>query len=193
MSRIRLYCCPRPALRLRLEAARPPSAVRGIHGMRVADQILKQYKVPGLLVGGLAKELWRGSTNPAVFSRHKDVDVLVLTCGCGRHPEQWEAGVDWWISHKFAERPTNGSDAGLVWMAAKRRTVRLSPGLYICPLELLKSSIRQERQFFADEFMVRGGRFKTLAVSEFPILPLEYLRVRWGDGHSGIAIHCRQR
>ncbi len=186
-----MSCSLRLEQRLELCAPTPFEAVRGIEGLRVADKALKKYKVMGMLVGGLAREAWRGSSDPADFSKHKDVDVLVLARGCGKHPEQWEDGVDWWISHKVAERPTNGSSVGLIWRVSLKRHAEVAPGLYLCPLELLEDSIRQEERMFGDEFVVYGGKFTTVALNEFPVLSAQYFRVKWACDNDDVASHCK--
>lgn len=184
-----------PCLRLQLRqtielAPTPPEAICGIDGMMVADEVLKKYKVAGMLVGGIAKEAWSGSSKPSDFSKHKDVDVLVLSRDCDKHPNQWEAGIDWWIRHKATERPTNGSDVGLVWRISFRRHVKVSPGLYLCPLELLKNSIRQERRVFGNEFR-HNKKLGAIRFNKFPILSTEFFRVKWGDDCEDVADHCK--
>jgi len=186
-----MRCSLRLEQRLELRAPTPPEAVRGIEGLKVADEVLKKYKVTGMLVGGLAKEAWRGSSDPADFSKHKDVDVLVLARGCGKHPGQWEDGVDWWISHKAAERPTNGTSVGLVWRVSLKRNVEIAPGLYVCPLELLEGSIKQEKRTLGNEFVVHGDKFSAVALNKFPVLSAQYLRVKWGDDGDDVASHCK--
>jgi len=182
--------CLRLEQRLELQAPIPQDAVRGIEGMKVADRVLKKYKVAGMLVGGLAKEAWHGATDPSRFSKHKDVDVLVLARGCGKHPKQGEAGVDWWISHKIAERPTNGF-VGLIWNASLAKQTEVTPGLYLCPLEFLESSIRQERRVFGKDFIVHNSRFSTVSINEFPVLPMQFIRAKFSDDNDDISRRCK--
>lgn len=206
MMRMCLSCEPRFEQRLeqRLEfrVPTPPKAVRGIEGMRVADAVLKKYETPGILIGGLAKEAWRGSLDPATFSKHKDVDILVLAFVCDKHPEHWEAAIDWWISHKASERPTNGSSVGLIWRVSLRGEI--APGLYLCPLEVLRESIERERRIFGDSHKVCGGRFFNFLdvrrygidldlypASEFPVMPLHLVDVQWSDDSDDIASYCK--
>lgn len=189
---MQMCCIQRQERRRKLRAPIPPEAVRGIEGLKVADEVLKRYKVAGVLIGGLAKEAWRGSSDPAKFSKHKDVDVLVLARGCGRHPMQWEKGVDWWVNHRVAERPTNGAFVGLIWrVSLKKRNSEVTPGLYICPREFLEESIRQERRVFGDKFVVCGCKFSTVSINRFPVLSTKFFGVKWGDKGDDIAWHCK--
>lgn len=178
--------------RLELRAPIPPDAVRGLEGMRVADQMLKKYAAVGLLIGGLAKEAWRGSSTPANFSRHKDVDVMVLQEECERHPQQWEAGVDWWISHRPDERFTNGTGIGLIWSVTLGRQAEPASGLYLPSLTLLRNAIRRERVILGKEFIIRGNVFSTVKIGGFPILSAENIgSVWWGSDDAKIASHCK--
>lgn len=136
-----------------LRAPIPPKALRGIEGMKEADSILKGYGVAGLLIGGLAKAILSGVTDPDELRKHKDVDVLIsYQIECAKHPRQWEGGIDWWVSHSESERPTNGK-AHLLANIGYCVSPRSGPGLYICsPGALYKLCCLEER--------VLGGKFE---------------------------------
>jgi hypothetical protein len=171
----------------------PHDAVQGIKGMIIADRILRKYNAVGMLIGGLAKEVWSGTYNPNQLLKHKDVDVLVLAQRCGKHPKQEEGGVDWWISHRSTERPTNGH-TGLIWTVLFKMSVeknKINPGLYICPLELLEAIIKHERRVFGDQSVVHNKRFSAVGIDEFPVLPLKFIYAKWGDDNDDIACHCK--
>ena len=143
---LRLSLSPRLELSLRqtLLAPAPPNAVTGIDGIRKANEVLRHYGASGLLIGGLAKEVWSGRTTDAVLSAHKDVDVLILSYSCLQHPKQWEEGVDWWVTHSLQERPTNGTECGLWWTVEVLE--EFESGLYLCPAEFLQDAVKIEKR-----------------------------------------------
>ncbi len=165
-------------LRLEIRAPSPPDSVTGLEGMEVADSVLKEYSAVGMLIGGLAKELWRGCGDGETLDSHKDVDVLVLTADCEKHPKQWESGVDWWISHNFSEKPTNGALEGIFWQAElELYASRIKPGLYLCPRELLVAVTSWEKALIKDR-RVKGVRFTKQSPNK--LLPiLDILQLRW--------------
>ena len=57
----------------------PFEAVRGLEGMHAANELLKERKSVGILIGGLAEEVWKGDKTRTELENHKDVDVLVLS------------------------------------------------------------------------------------------------------------------
>lgn len=199
----------RPALRLELRqelhlvAPAPIDAVQGIKGLRTADEVLKKYQVPGLLIGGLAKEIWADkwwtdSVGYQRMSKHKDVDVLVLSRFCKRHPGQWEVGVDWWISHRFTDLPTNGTHVGIIWRIKLRRSAPKNiSGLFLCPVEILRWGIQRERQMFGDEHEIVGGPFREtpgkIPGLEIPVMDLFQLKWQWGNCDDEISCHCKPR
>ena len=176
-----------------LQAPNPPAATTGLEGMRVADEVLKKYNAIGILIGGVAKEIWHGASDPAKFSEHKDVDVLILSRNCENHPGQWEAGIDWWVSHRVTEKPTNGTSVSLIWkISLEPKTLDHLNGLYICPVELLKRGINREKAVLGDEFIVRNGGFTEIQFREFPVMPVSSLRIRWGNIDDRAAEHCKR-
>lgn len=191
----------KPLQRQRLRAPVPPNALRGLEGLRVADEILRSYKSSGLLIGGLAKEIWRTTKDASDLeerlNRHKDVDVLILSPHCRHHPKQWEGGIDWWVSHRddFQERPTNGSSIGILWMALDRYQ-NISGGLSICSREDLRASIEAERKVFPD-MIIEGCRMKKRwhdLPTGYPIphlFPLpSQLRIEMADERHPVANYC---
>lgn len=133
-----------------LRAPAPPQAVRGREGLEIAKQILLRYRTPGILIGGIAKLqfVWREETTavPVEVPESKDIDVLIPEIGCKKHPIQWEEGIDWWITHRPDERPTNGSGVGLVWSVSLKKKV--APGLYLLPQCLMEGIVEYEREVF---------------------------------------------
>lgn len=177
--------------RLELRAPTPPDAITGIEGLKVADQILKEHNAVGMLVGGLAKELWRGVVSDEKLSEHKDVDVLVLSYDCASHPEQWASGVDWWVCHNPHERPTNGNPVGLLWrVELESHAQRIPRGLYLCPLQLLLQAIAVERSILKGH-RIAGGRFKVNPAPLYPSLHELQLRWSWASLQHPIAGYCR--
>jgi len=178
-------------LRLEWRAPSPLNAVCGIEGLKVADQVLKNYNAVGILIGGLAKEIWKGTTSPRIFAEHKDVDVLVPIQECNKHPRQWENGVDWWISHKTTERPTNGTNTGLIFNFVLKPKAEIKSGLHFCPLGLLKELIKWEKQKYGNSFRMESYKFITFPrYSEFPVLPEDFLDITLSDENK-IALHCK--
>jgi len=195
--RLELRCEQRLELRQEFCAPTPPEAVRGRHGLKVADEVLKKYNVAGILIGGVAKMLWRGS-DVKFLSRRKDVDVIVLSNNCEQHPEQWENGIDWWVSHRLSERPTNGGEVGLLWNVRVKKAV--PAGLYLCPLELLEASIDYEKScystaewkisnVFSDDCFLCSRREANLAV--LPVLSADVLRHRFSRNSGKVALYCK--
>ena len=177
--------------RIELRAPTPPDAVSGIEGLMVADQVLKEQSAIGMLVGGLAKELWRGVTNDEKLSEHKDVDVLVLSQDCASHPEQWASGVDWWVCHNHYERPTNGNPVGLLWrVQLESHALHIPRGLYLCPLQLLRQSIAVERSILKGH-RITGGHFRISPAPLYPILDEMQLRWSWASLQHPVAEYCR--
>lgn len=174
-----------------LSAPTSPDAVSGIEGLRMADQILKELDAVGMLIGGLAKKLWHGVTSDEQLSEHKDVDVLVLSQDCASHPEQWVSGVDWWVCHNPGERPTNGSSVGLLWRVQLEPHARRIPkGLYLCPLQLLRQSIRMERRTLKGYRIIGGGRFRANPAPLYPLLDELQLEWSWATPQHQVAEYC---
>lgn len=129
-------------LLLKLELKHPeyPDVVRGLEGMKVADKVLKEKEVAGVLIGGLAEAVWNQRRKIEDLYRHKDVDVMVL----GETSfDKFEGGVDWWLPQKAristignyteGERKEqwyeNGN--GVILSFGAKRVQDLEPGLYI--------------------------------------------------------------
>lgn len=128
-------------------AAQPstqPQPARGVHGLRVADNILKERECVGLLIGGLAFDLLTISKEHINLAGRKDIDVLILDTNC-RPPGSWEGGIDWWVNAGPEHIPNNGSWVGLIWNFGLRSWC-VSPGLYLAPLDVLCDSIEAERR-----------------------------------------------
>lgn len=179
-----------PSLKLLLRAPNPPQAVRGLEGMKVADAILKQYNVAGLLIGGIAKSILRGNINLSSLARHKDVDVLICSVNCEEHPEQWEGGVDWWISHGDAEKPTNGCCnilANILFYAEE-------PGLHIPEPNALWHLAQLEKTEFADENKISfGPKPATWKRERVGKMGYKLIPATISDWPKSDATHCKMR
>ncbi|HEY4480408.1 MAG TPA: hypothetical protein VJB58_03000 [Candidatus Paceibacterota bacterium] len=173
-----------------LRAPTPPQAVCGVEGMRVADNLLKEIGVVGMLVGGLAKELWSGVSDEEKLLEHKDVDVILLSHDCNLHPKQWQSGIDWWVSHDREERPTNGNSVGLLWRVQLEAHARNIPkGLYLCPSEILRESLVIERRILRG-YKIASARFKTTPASIYPVLDEMQIRWSWANLINPVARYC---
>ena len=101
-------------LRLELRSPAPLEAIRGMEGVIKANEILKEKKRVGILIGGLARKVWERTSGPEDFLR-KDVDVLVLEeneeDNITPQIKYGEGGIDWWLPGKKFVKYTdrNGS------------------------------------------------------------------------------------
>ena len=159
----------------------PENAVKGLEGMRIADRFLKKRGIAGILIGSLAKEIWRGSLNVGELAVFKDVDVLIPDQINACRPEKGEAGVDWWVAHD-RERPNNGFAAhGLAWGILVKKAV--DPGLYLCPRDILMLSYFFESRYQRIDFQPPTGlksKPSSLAVG-FSVMPAEVIKFFFGD------------
>lgn len=73
-----------------------PGALRGIDGLKWADAILLTYKMAGILIGGLARELYQGNFSRKKLARRKDVDVIVFPNFNQKSFTDFFEGIDWW-------------------------------------------------------------------------------------------------
>jgi len=141
--------------RLELRHLEFPEALPGLPGMEMADSILKNKQVVGILIGGVVEELWKKKRNDiASLDIHKDVDVMVMP-GNLEPFQSFEGGIDWWTP--FSQRLTVRSGSGMGsleknfqwWSNANGMVLSfginsnvdflpsLSPGLYIPDLEFI--------------------------------------------------------
>ncbi len=154
----------------------PPNAVRGFHGMSVAHQLLLGLGVPGLLIGGLARQAWIG-THRGSLSTRKDVDVVVLSNDPNHHPSRFEGGVDWWITEYSDDSPINGNHCQLVYNPRLQRPY--APGLYVSPVEAIWRWYMEERACFGNNhrfprFDPNRVRINPL-ITEYPVIPYDHL------------------
>jgi hypothetical protein len=99
-----------------------PGAVRGLEGMMIADNILKDHGANGILIGGLSEAVWyRKDTN---LSAHKDVDVIVFDYV---RLSPFQGGIDWWLPND--QRHMNG--LGIALSFSVFRQEEMPSGLYI--------------------------------------------------------------
>ncbi len=85
------------SLNLSLRHPESPGAMKGFEGLKIADQILKDKGIKGILIGGLSESIWNPKHSKKDFKSHKDVDVLVSSLPEEAHFEELEGGIDWWL------------------------------------------------------------------------------------------------
>jgi len=83
-----------------------PNAAKGLEGMLTAHAMLKDRNSYGVLIGGLAEEVWSQKRKEEDLYKHKDVDVMVINSDFSLS-EDFEGGVDWWLP--YTERMTTGN------------------------------------------------------------------------------------
>lgn len=174
-----------------VEPTPPPNAVRGLDGLKIADEVMKDYGATGIIIGGLAEEAWCGSNDPATYAGHKDVDVLVLNYDCDRHPGQWESGVDWWVSHAGNERPTNGRVGLFYNVQFKQQRYSVNPGIYMSPRSMIMASIRHEFALMGESFLPQDTLECQPGLNHYPIMPQQYFSFGKLDKNSSVADHCK--
>ena len=60
-------------LLLELKHPEYPDVVKGLEGMKIADKVLKEKEVAGVLIGGLAEAVWNQRRKVEDLYQHKDV------------------------------------------------------------------------------------------------------------------------
>lgn len=83
-------------LRQELHSPPPPEARRGLDGIGEARRILQERGLRGVLIGGLATEIWK-TGNIESLNRHKDVDIAVMLTDNNIDIQPFEGGIDWWL------------------------------------------------------------------------------------------------
>jgi len=143
---LKLYLNQALALKQKLVDPTFPNCVKGLDGMIIADNLLKQRNCRGILIGGLSEAAWNQKRKLEELAQHKDVDVLVLDKEF-EPQEKFEQGVDWWLPYtkkvkiqtalgyeeKNQNYHANGNEVVLGFTAWPWTTnkSRLEPGLYI--------------------------------------------------------------
>lgn len=121
-----------------------PPPMRGIESFVAAEDVIKKYEAVGILVGGVAINLYQNKIPRKPIG--KDVDILIADESMRNFPVQWEKGIDWWVSSKSTNRPSNGTHIGLLWKFSLREGVQLPSGLYIPSPDLLVECCEWEMQ-----------------------------------------------
>ena len=125
-----------------LKAPEFPYAIKGLEGMKKADEVLKQANSSGFLIGGLGEAIWNERRSRKKLSEHKDVDVMVFSQDFSI-PKKFYSGVDWWLPKKerilYREGEAEINEVATWWenghevrlMFGVELDGTLSPGLYI--------------------------------------------------------------
>ncbi len=142
----------------------PPEAVRGIEGLKAADNILKARNIEGILIGGLSEAVWNKRNSGKDFDSHKDVDVLVRDLK-GNAIGDFEGGIDWWLPRdaqldiryemstlegKKVRFWENANNIKLAFGINDRDVDSVNPGLYIPPYDFVRDMRRAEALAVAD-------------------------------------------
>jgi len=142
-------------LELKLRSPEIPEARKGVEGMRVANHLLEERNAVGVLIGGVASEVWKKGSNLESLAQHKDVDVLVFDDSFELR-DPFEGGVDWWLPHHHVFEKLvsnyggrmlnvsvdwfeNGFGAKLYYTLHTITDEPLSPGLYIPTADVITS------------------------------------------------------
>ena len=119
-----------------------PNAAKGLEGMIIAHNILKNKEATGILIGGLSEAVWNRQRKKEELDKHKDVDVAILDEK--NHIGRFEGGIDWW--HPKKEKVTVTEDFGKIENLERKyyencnkvkllfdveKYAELNPGLYI--------------------------------------------------------------
>ncbi|MFA6022687.1 MAG: hypothetical protein WC781_01215 [Candidatus Pacearchaeota archaeon] len=133
-----------------------PNASKGFSGMRIANAILKERDSVGLLIGGLAEDVWNQRRSLEELASHKDVDVMIL------NPEfklekRFEGGIDWWMPYSKRLKVSDGFlgyDAkvfnwnenlnDVILHFNVKKSCDLKPGLYIAGKEFVGAMRKAE-------------------------------------------------
>lgn len=137
-------------LRMNLVEPDVPNATRGMEGLRIANQILIERNSIGILIGGIARSVWKQNRKPEELAAHKDVDVLVLNPEF-KLSENFEGGIDWWLPENgriTVKDDVTWMEVGMDWWVnandvvlnykvhpAERLQRELSPGLHLPVIE----------------------------------------------------------
>ena len=146
-SRARSFAAPGHSTtpRATLTCEGPPNPIRGLAGLEAANQVLLARQRVGLLIGGLAREIWTNNVALSDFSEHKDVDVMVLERKVKEDERlervhDFEGGIDWWQHDGTGYRNANGVQ--LRYTA--RSMPRFQPGLYMPNITVLNIIAQSE-------------------------------------------------
>ncbi len=103
-QRIALSTSQRHSLKLLLSLSQKlkspfnPLATRGVPGVRLAHDELKEKGLYGFLIGGVAVAGWNSRVSYAELNSHKDVDVYVPDqLGVLTSFDDYSDSIDWWL------------------------------------------------------------------------------------------------
>lgn len=188
------------------------TTTKGIDGLREANKILLEKQAAGILIGGLSESIWNKVRRPEHFSRHKDVDVLVLD-DCFQTSEYLEGGIDWWLPHKGKITLDNGitimHNIETTWYENCNGVIlsftmkgKLNPGLHIVDSSKIIEMRETEARANIDKSVVQDGidqkvfeRFRTrlrnaikTRVPEFISKEFQILSSAYGTDHEQIDV-----
>ncbi|MBT4804923.1 hypothetical protein HON71_02010 [Candidatus Woesearchaeota archaeon] len=152
-------------LLLELKHPEYPDVVKGLEGMKIADKVLKEKEVAGVLIGGLAEAVWNQRRKVEDLYQHKDVDVMVLS---ETSFDKFEGGVDWWLPQKGrvkvnteyrrneSEKQWYENGNGVILSFGARGGNNLEPGLYIPDRQWVVNMREYEARAHVDENVTVG-------------------------------------
>lgn len=119
-----------------------PNATKGLDGLIVADEILKQRNACGFVVGSLSKAVWNARRTKEELAWHYDTDVIVPDFSFELE-KPFEGGIDWWLPKNcfveysntfgggklFVDFYENGN--GCIFPGTLKKQYDLEPGLHI--------------------------------------------------------------
>ncbi len=154
-----------------------PEALKGLIGMITADEILKEKGKTGILIGGLADQIWRKYNYPEALNEHKDVDVMVLSGKItrGEHNE-WKkflGGIDWWEPAALEKGTIWNNGHGITLMfGLEAKNPFLKSGLYLPNSECVVEMKISEAKYLAKQ---RGLAMDDDFINQYKSKELEHL------------------
>lgn len=130
-----------------------PFPKKGIEGIRQADETLKQAGAVGVLIGGLAYDLYstpKSHLDTDKLANHKDVDVIILGTDAFLPKKRWQDGIDWWAYDEVINGITSPGeylsggrgDVGKItldFLISSIDHTDLEPGLHIPDIAFLRT------------------------------------------------------
>ncbi len=146
----------------RMEGPDFGESAKGIEGMRLADEVLREHGAVGILIGGLLREVWGEDTTYQSMKAHKDVDVLILDTDKYLPKRKWEHRIDWWAMDENGVIKSPGSWGTFPMdmikpitfsytVESSHKEAGLAPGLYIPGYEFTEAMMLIEAMRYSQE------------------------------------------